>query len=165
MAELIVERLTGKAADMYINAAMQWGTEQEPNARLAYETKLGVLVDQVGFVPHPGIAMAGCSPDGLINEDGLIEIKCPNSATHIETCISKAVPKKYVHQMQWQMACTGRKWCDFISYDPRLPPDMQMFIKRLKRDDALISTMEAETIDFLKELDEKIIELKDAFKE
>jgi putative phage-type endonuclease len=165
MAELIVERLTGKPADSYINAAMQWGTEQEPHARLAYEAKLGVLVDQVGFVPHPTIDMSGCSPDGLINDDGMVEIKCPNTATHIETCITRSVPKKYQTQMQWQMACTGRKWVDFVSYDPRLPDNIQLFIKRVERDDAEIVSMEKEVIDFLKDLDAKLNDLEAAFKE
>jgi len=165
MAELIVERLTGKPADSYINAAMQWGTEQEPHARLAYEAKLGVLVDQVGFVPHPTIDMSGCSPDGLINDDGMVEIKCPNTATHIETCITRSVPKKYQTQMQWQMACTGRKWVDFVSYDPRLPDNIQLFIKRVERDDAEIASMEKEVIDFLKDLDAKLVDLEAAFKE
>jgi hypothetical protein len=163
MAELIVERLTGKPADMYINAAMQWGTEQEPHARLAYEAKLGVLVNQVAFVPHPKIELSGCSPDGLIDADGMVEIKCPNTSTHIETCIIRTVPQKYQTQMQWQMACTGRKWVDFISYDPRLPDNFQVFIKRVERDDAAIANMEKEVIDFLKELDAKIVDLQEAF--
>jgi putative phage-type endonuclease len=163
MAELIVERLTGKPADMYINVAMQWGTEQEPHARLAYEAKLGVLVNQVAFVPHPKIELSGCSPDGLIDDDGMVEIKCPNTATHIETCITRTVPQKYQTQMQWQMACTGRKWVDFISYDPRLPDNIQLFIKRVERDDAAIANMEKEVIDFLKELDAKIVDLQEAF--
>ena len=163
MAELIVERLTGKPADMYINAAMQWGTEQEPHARLAYEAKLGVLVNQVAFVPHPKIELSGCSPDGLIDDDGMVEIKCPNTSTHIETFITRTVPQKYQTQMQWQMACTGRKWVDFISYDPRLPDNIQLFIKRVERDDAAIANMEKEVIDFLKELDAKIVDLQEAF--
>ena len=163
MAELIVERLTGKPADMYISAAMQWGTEQEPHARLAYEAKLGVLVNQVAFVPHPKIELSGCSPDGLIDDDGMVEIKCPNTSTHIETCITRTVLQKYQTQMQWQMACTGRKWVDFISYDPRLPDNIQLFIKRVERDDAAIANMEKEVIDFLKELDAKIVDLQEAF--
>ena len=163
MAELIVERLTGKPADMYINAAMQWGTEQEPHARLAYEAKLGVLVNQVAFVSHPKIELSGCSPDGLIDDDGMVEIKCPNTATHVETCITRTVPQKYQTQMQWQMACTGRKWVDFISYDPRLPDNLQLFTKRVERDDAAIANMEKEVIDFLKELDAKIVDLQEAF--
>ena len=162
MAELIVERLTGAKADHFVNAAMQWGTDQEPNARLAYEAKTGELVEQIGFVQHPEIDMAGCSPDGLVGDEGMIEIKCPNSATHIETCISQAIPKKYQSQMQWQMACTGRKWVDFVSYDPRMPEKLRLFIKRLDREPLIIKAMNHEVIDFLAEIEVAIVYLKSA---
>jgi putative phage-type endonuclease len=150
-AELIAERLTGVATEGYTNAAMQWGTDQEPAARLAYEFIHGVNVEQIAFVAHPRIADSGASPDGLVGSDGLVEIKCPNTATHIETLLQGNVPAKYVTQMNWQMACTGRAWCDFVSYDPRLPESMQMFVKRIYRDDSVIADLEREVVTFLRE--------------
>ena len=155
MAQLVCERLTNKPAESYSNAAMQWGTETEPLARAAYEAKMDVLVDEVGFIDHPTIVMSGASPDGLVGEDGLIEIKCPNTSTHIDTLLSQTVPKKYADQIFWQMACTGRQWCDFVSYDPRLPADLQLFIKRIPRDDQYIKLLEAEVIEFLTNSAEK----------
>jgi putative phage-type endonuclease len=165
MAQLICERLTGKQGDSYQNAAMAWGTEQEPAARGAYEAQTGLLVQEIGFVPHPDITMAGASPDGLIGDHGLIEIKCPNTATHIETLMSDAVPGKYETQMQWQMACTGRKWCDFVSYDPRMPSHMQVFIFRVHRNAETIIELEREVEKFLSELDQKIVTLNKLYKE
>ena len=159
MAQLVCERLTGQKGETFTNAAMQHGTETEPLARLSYEVAQNVLVDEVGFVPHPSIEMAGASPDGLVNDDGLIEIKCPNTATHIETLLSQTVPGKYNTQMQFQMACTGRKWCDFVSFDNRLPAELQLFVKRVPRDDAFIKQIEAEIVQFLAELDDKITKL------
>lgn len=156
MAELICERLTGQPAERFTNAAMQWGTETEPQARAMYEFVGNVNVEQVGFVPHGTIASFGASPDGLVGGDGLVEIKCPNSATHIETLLSGSVDGKYITQMQAQMACTGRQWCDFISFDPRLPPEMQIFVKRIDRDNAFIANMEREIEGFLSDLDGKI---------
>ncbi len=148
-AELIAERLTGVAAEGFTNAAMQWGTDQEPSARMAYEFMQDVTVEQIAFVVHPSIADAGASPDGLVGESGLVEIKCPNTATHIDTLIKQEIPAKYITQMMWQMACTGRKWCDFVSYDPRLPESMQLFVKRIDRDDKLIAELESEVTIFL----------------
>jgi len=159
MAQLVCERLTGKPAESFSNAAMQWGTETEPLARAAYEAKMDVLVDEVGFIDHPSIVNSGASPDGLVSIDGLIEIKCPNTATHIDTLLSQTVPKKYADQIFWQMACTGRDWCDFVSYDPRLPPDLQLFIKRIPRDDKYIQLLEAEVIEFLTETAHKVAQL------
>jgi len=161
MAELICERLTGTQGAFYSNAAMQWGTETEPMARAAYEGVVGALVIETGFIPHNTIAMAGASPDGLVDDDGLVEIKCPITATHIDTLLGQSVPIRYNIQMQWQMACTGRKWCDFVSFDPRMPEGMQIFIKRVDRDDVLISELEKEVISFLTELDNKIAQLKE----
>ena len=148
-AELIAERLTGVAAEGFTNAAMQWGTDQEPSARMAYEFMQDVTVEQIAFVAHPSIADAGASPDGLVGESGLVEIKCPNTATHIDTLIKQEIPARYITQMMWQMACTGRKWCDFVSYDPRLPESMQLFVKRIERDDKLIAELENEVSIFL----------------
>lgn len=159
MAQLVCERLTNKPAESYSNAAMQWGTETEPLARAAYEAKMDVLVDEVGFIDHPTIVMSGASPDGLVGEDGLIEIKCPNTSTHIDTLLSQTVPKKYADQIFWQMACTGRQWCDFVSYDPRLPADLQLFIKRIPRDDQYIKLLEAEVIEFLTKTAHKVAQL------
>jgi putative phage-type endonuclease len=159
MAQLVCERLTGQKGESFTNAAMQHGTETEPLARAAYEARYDVLVDEVGFVSHPTIEMSGASPDGLVGEDGLIEIKCPNTATHIETLLSESVPNKYYTQMQFQIACTGRKWCDFLSFDNRLPTELQMFVKRVPRDDVYIRLIEDEIVKFLGELDTKINQL------
>lgn len=152
-AQLITERLTGMVAESYQNDAMRWGTETEPQARAAYSFMHDAEVIEVGMIPHPTIEMSGASPDGLVGTDGLVEIKCPNTATHIETLLSRQVPEKYVTQMMWQMACTGRKWCDFVSFDPRLPPHLQMFVKRVPRDDAAIAALESEVIAFLAEVE------------
>lgn len=150
-AELIAERLTGVVVEGYTNAAMQWGTEQEPQARMAYEFMHDVSVEQVAFVVHPSIADSGASPDGLVGSDGLVEIKCPNTATHIETLLSGSVPSKYITQMTWQMACTDRRYCDFVSFDPRLPESMQLFVKRVQRDESLVAELEREVVVFLRE--------------
>lgn len=159
MAELVCERLTGKQGDSFSNAAMVWGTNTEPMARAAYEALEGVLVEEIGFVSHPTISMAGASPDGLVGEYGLVEIKCPNTATHIETLLGGEIPFKYVNQMQWQMACTDREWCDFVSYDPRMPENMQLFVKRLERSSDVIIELEREVEKFLSELEDKITSL------
>ena len=165
MAELICERLTGVRGDSYQSAAILWGVEQEANARTAYEVSTGALVVETGFIPHGSIAMSGASPDGLVATDGLVEIKCPITATHIETLLAGSVAGKYITQMQWQMACTGRHWCDFVSYDPRLPANMQLFIKRIPRDPAMIETLEHEVRVFLDDLDWKIRDLKEQYGE
>jgi putative phage-type endonuclease len=159
MAQLVCERLTGQKGESFNNAAMQHGTDTEPLARAAYEALHDVLVDEVGFVPHPSIIMAGASPDGLVGDDGLLEIKCPNTATHIETLLSQTVPGKYNTQMQFQMACTERSWCDFVSFDNRLPAELQLFVKRVPRDNMYIRLMEDEIVKFLNELDIKIAQL------
>lgn len=160
-AELIAERLTGVATEGFTNAAMQWGTDQEPNARMAYEFLHDVAVEQVAFVRHPTIEDAGASPDGLVGERGLLEIKCPNTATHIDTLIKHEIPAKYITQMMWQMACTGREWCDFVSYDPRLPESMQLFVKRVQRDQDVIDELEREVLAFLiEEVETKVDALR-----
>jgi len=161
MAQLICERMTNTVAESYTNAAMQWGTETEPLARAAYESIADVLVDEVGYVQHPRIERAGASPDGLIGLFGLLEIKCPNTATHIDTLITEQVPTKYITQMQWQMVCTGRAWCDFVSFDPRLPSGLQMFVKRVEFDAEYAATLEIEVVKFLAELDTKISKLNE----
>jgi putative phage-type endonuclease len=155
MAELLVERLTGQPADGYESPAMRWGTEQEPFARAAYEFRTDADVALVGFVPHPTIAAAGASPDGLVSDAGQVEIKCPNTATHIDTLLAGSIPQKYADQMQWQMACTGRAWCDFVSFDPRMPESMRLWVQRVPRSAARIADLEAAVRDFLAELDAK----------
>ena len=156
MAQLICERLTGERHESFTSAAMQWGTDTEPQARAAYEFLTDSSVTEVGFIDHQIIADFGASPDGLVGDDGLIEIKCPNTATHLNTLSTEVVPAQYVTQMQVQMSCTGRQWCDFVSFDPRLPAEMQMWVKRVIRDDAAIAEIEAETVKFLDELDDRV---------
>jgi putative phage-type endonuclease len=163
LAQLVCERLTGKPAESYSNAAMQWGTETEPFARAAYELATDQLVEEVGLIHHPEIVMSGASPDGLVGDSGLIEIKCPNTATHIEYAISGKPPAKYHLQMLWQMECTGRQWCDFVSFDPRMPEEMQLFIVRFERDQERIDAIKSEVVKFLGEVDEAIASLCKVF--
>ena len=159
LADLVVERLTGQKAQGFSNAAMEWGTEQEPNAKAAYSAKTGILVEEVGFIDHPTVAMSGASPDGFA-EEGLIEVKCPNTSTMLEFILDGKPPQKYVTQMQWQMACTGRPWCDFVSFDPRLPERLQLLVVRVPRDDAYIAMLETEVKKFLAELDDNLNKLE-----
>jgi putative phage-type endonuclease len=154
--QLTLERLTGQQAEFYTNAAMEWGTATEPQARNAYERYREVLVDEVGFIDHSTIAMSGASPDGFVGDDGLVEIKCPESKTQMDTLLNQKVPTKYMPQMQWQMACTGRKWCDFVSYDPRMPENLQIFVQRVERNDLYIKMLEEEVTTFLTEIDQKV---------
>ena len=157
--ELVVQRLTGKPQESFTNAAMEWGTEQEPFARMAYEAHTSTFVKEEGFVDHPTIEGFGCSPDGIVG-DGLIEIKCPNTANHIETVLENKAPSKYIPQMQCQMACTGAKWCDFVSFDPRVPEDLQLFVVRVERDQEYIDSMEVEVKQFLSEVLDLFNQLK-----
>ncbi len=159
-AQLVAERLTGVPAETFSNAAMKWGTETEPQARAAYSFYSGLPVQEVGFVPHPTISQSGASPDGLVGDLGLVEIKCPGTATHIETLLEGAIPGKYNLQMQWQLACTGRQWCDWVSFDPRMPESMRLFIKRVNRDGGLIKELEAEVNLFLSEIEITVAKLK-----
>jgi putative phage-type endonuclease len=160
MAQLIVERLTGKPTESFSNAAMEWGTEQEPHARAAYAARTGELVEEVGFIDHPTIQGAGASPDGVVGE-GLVEIKAPNTATMLEWILTRTIPARYMAQMQFQMAVTGAKWCDFAAYDPRLPEHLQLLIIRVERDDTRIAEIEAEISMFLGELDDKVNKLNE----
>ena len=157
--ELVVQRLTNKVGESFTNAAMEWGTEQEPFARMAYEAYTGTFVKEEGFVDHPTIEGFGCSPDGIVGE-GLIEIKAPNTANHIETVLENKAPSKYIPQMQAQMACTGAKWCDFVSFDPRVPEDLQLFVVRVERDQEYIDAMEVEVKQFLSEVLDLFNQLK-----
>jgi putative phage-type endonuclease len=157
-AQLIVERLTGTVSDSYVSEAMQFGTDNEVDARDAYAFYHGA-VTEAGFVQHPSIDMAGASPDGYVGEFGLVEIKVPNSATHIDTLLGKSVPGRYIHQIQFQLACTGRAWCDFVSYDPRMPEQHKLFVRRVHRDEKHIEELETEVIKFLSEVEDKIASL------
>lgn len=160
MAEKLVERLTGVPTESYTNAAMQWGNDTEPQARAAYEFMNDCQVQQVGLFKHPTIAWTHASPDGLVGDDGLLEIKCPATATHIEYLLGGAVDGKYIKQIQWQLACTGRKWAHWLTFDPRMPAELQMKIVRVERDDAMIAELERETIAFLAELESKLAALE-----
>lgn len=159
LAQLVAERLTGAAQESYSNAAMQWGVENEGFAADAYSFRTGLDVEVCGFYDHPTIPMSGASPDRLVGNDGLLEVKCPNTATHIDTLLDDSVDGKYILQMQWQMACTGRQWCDFVSFDPRLPERLRLFVRRVPRDAEKIAELEKETRLFLRELDGKIAAL------
>mgnify|MGYP001031282802 CR=1 FL=1 len=162
-AQLIAERLTGVVAEVFTNEAMRRGTDTEPFARAAYEFYRNADVTEVGFVAHPRITESGASPDGLVGGHGLVEIKCPNTATHIDTLLGATVPAKYLTQMQWQMACTGRTWCDFVSFDPRMPETMRLFVARVPRDADRIAELEAEVEAFLVELRQKVDRLRAAY--
>jgi len=159
MAQLICERLTGQQGESFTNSAMAWGTETEPLARSAFEAYADVMVEEVGFVPHPRIRDSGASPDGLVGLFGMLEIKCPNTATHIDTLLTQTVPSKYITQMQWQMACCERQWCEFVSFDPRLPQDLQLFVKRVEFNQTYVAMLEEEVISFLEELEIKVAKL------
>lgn len=160
MAELIAEKLTGIPADSYTSAAMQWGNDTEPMARSAYQFYADTDVLEVGFIQHGFISESGASPDGLVGTAGLVELKCPNTATHIETLLGGNVPNKYVLQMQWQMACTNRIWCDFASFDPRMPESMRLFVRRLERDSEGIKQIEQAVTEFLEEREATIARLQ-----
>lgn len=160
MANLVVERLTGVPMEGYQNAAMLWGIEKEPEARAAYEWAFDVEVVPTGYVPHPTIAHSGATPDGAVGDKGLIEIKCPQSATHIETLLTKQIDGRYIKQMTWQLACTGREWVDFSTYDPRFPIPLRLWTFRVMRDDDAIEAMEKDVREFLAELDEKVEALR-----
>ncbi len=156
MAQLICERLTGKPAESFNSAAMQRGTEKEPEARAIYMLESGEIVEECGLIIHPDIPEFGASPDGLVCADGLIEIKCPNTWTHLETLKTGKPKGEYLTQMQAQMACTGRQWCDFVSFDDRLPDDIAYFCKRIRRDDEFIGLMMAEISIFLGDMQSEL---------
>lgn len=152
--QLVIERF-GILQDGYTNAAMQWGTDTEPLARQRYESENFITVLQVDFVHHPSILMAGASPDGIVDDGGLIEIKCPDSTTHFDYLVNGEVPEKYKPQMAWQMACTGSNWCDFVSFDPRVPTGLEYFEVRYNRDDEYIAYLEKEVVEFLNEVEDR----------
>lgn len=158
-AELIAERLTGVPAESYKSAAMQWGTDHEAEAVASYVFLEDATVTPAGYIDHPTIAMAGATPDGFAAPDGLIEVKCPLVATHIDTLLAQRVPEKYFKQMQFQMAVSGRAWCDYISYDPRLPQKMRLFVKRVARNNNVIADLENQVVAFLAEIDDTLARL------
>lgn len=160
MAEIVVERLTGQKVEGFTNAAMQHGIDTEPHARAAYEFHSDNAVELTGFVDHPRIAMFGASPDGLIGSAGLLEIKCPGSAAHIDVLLRGVIPGKYQIQMATQLACTGREWCDFVSFDPRLPEEMRLFVQRFYRDANQIAEIEHEAEIFLREIEDTVLALQ-----
>jgi putative phage-type endonuclease len=163
--QLALERISKQPYSFQPNAAMQHGTNTEPLARDAYKATIFEDVTEVGFINHPSILNSGASPDGLVGDDGLVEIKCPESHTHISTVLDGVVPEKYFPQIQWQLACTERKYCDFVSYDPRCPENLQLFVRRVERDDCFIATTEELVRRFLTEVDELTQQLNNKIKE
>lgn len=157
--QLVTERLTGIPVQGYTNAAMLWGTQTEPEAREAYEMQTGELVDQVGFIRHPQVMWCGASPDGCLQTDGLLELKCPESTTHLEWMDAERVPPEHIPQIMFQLWVTGRQWCDFVSYDPRFPQRLRLFIVRVKRDEKYIESLAAEVCNFLAEVDTMYLKL------
>lgn len=164
-AELLLEILTNTTAVGFVSEAMKWGTEQEPNARALYASTIFDPVVEVGFIDHPDILGAGCSPDGLVGDDGIVEIKCPNTATFLEIFLTDNIPQKWLTQIQMQLDCTGRKWCDFVCYDPRMPEGGQIYVQRVERDEMFISTMREMIQTFIKELNEEVEQVKTKIKE
>jgi hypothetical protein len=165
MARLIAERLTGSPQDTYTNASMQWGVDHEAEARAAYSFYSDFAVVEIGLIRHPAIDGAHCSPDGLIGEDGGLELKAPNTSTHINTLLSESFDEKYYLQCQWCMACTKRAWWDLCTFDPRMPEHMRYWCKRVHRDDALIATLEHEVSEFLREVADKVAALQAKYPE
>lgn len=159
-AELVCELLTGKVQKSYCSLDMQRGIDLEPLARAAYEVRQGVMVDQVGFILHPTVPRSGSSPDGLVAESGMVEVKCPKAATHIDYLLAGVAPSDYQLQMLWQMACCEREWVDFISYHPDLPEELQLFVVRFPRDNDRITKIEKAVIEFTREIDETISRLR-----
>lgn len=160
MAALIIERLTRTPQETYQNAAMRHGIETEPEARMAYTFYQNVDVEQVGLVRHPTIEGTHASPDGLIGKGGVLEIKCPQPAEHLETLLGKPIADKYIIQMQWQLRCCERKWADFVSYSPVFPEHLRLFVQRVPRDDKRIAELESMVREFLAELDGKLAALQ-----
>lgn len=162
-ARIVTERITGQPVEMFVNAAMQRGTELEPQARAMYSFHSGHDVTEIGIVLHPTIKHSHCSPDGLIGEDGMVEIKCCGAARHIEMLTDSPPEDRYIKQCIWQMACTGRKWVDLAYFHPDLPEAMQLVIHRIERDDTVITEMENEVRAFLAEVAETVSELEDRY--
>mgnify|MGYP006267493313 CR=1 FL=1 len=158
--KLAAERMTKQVQESFTSAAIEWGREQEQFAAMAYEAERGVFLEKTGWWTHPTIQWLGVSPDRLLDGDGLVEIKCPNSTTMIDWIFADRVPPEYIKQIQCQLWVTARKYCDFCAYDKRLPKRNQLWIKRVERDNDLIKTMEAEVVTFLSEVDELVKSLE-----
>lgn len=158
-ARLVVESITGKSPDGYQNAAMRQGIEREPDARALYESRSGVWVDEVGFCRHDSLP-AGASPDGMVGEDGLVEIKSPELATHLDYLLSDGMPAKYRPQVQGQLWITGREWCDFVSFNPDFPEKLRLGVWRIHRDDVYIQTLQAEVTRFMVEVAAELEKLR-----
>lgn len=164
LAELLVERITGKPTEKFITSAMQQGTEREPEARAAYCFMRDVDVQEVGLVRHPTIKGTHASPDGLVGSDGLIEIKAPQAAAHLDILLTGAIPSRYMQQMAWQMAVCDRSFCDFVSYNPDFPEHLRLFVKRVERSPTQEALLTEDVISFLSELDEKLARLQEAYR-
>jgi putative phage-type endonuclease len=162
-AELIIERIRGEPAPNFVSGPMQWGIDHELEALAAYAARTGQVVERAEFIDHPEILWSGASPDGYVGDDGLVEVKCPNSATHLATLLGANIDGGHVIQMQWQMACTGREWCDYVSFDPRLPRRMQLHVRRVERDVSAILDLEAEVQVFLDEIADAVDQLNAEF--
>jgi len=160
MAQLVCERLTGEPTETYISPAMQHGIDTEDEARAAYMARNAVIVEEVGFIRHPKLE-AGCSPDGLVGDDGLIEIKCVQPATALDLLESKKVPGDHYNQIQWQLAVTGRDWCDYVVYQPKLPERLRLNVIRVVRNQSDILNMTVKVEQFLEELSRKVKKLKE----
>ena len=163
LAEKMLELLTGVAQDGYVSADMQWGKDNEADARANYEFLHGVEVEQVGFIVHPSIDQSGASPDGLVGTEGLVQFKCPKPATHFDFLLTGKIDRGYILQMNWEMACTNRLWCDFVSFDPRMPPELQLKVRRVLRNDVMIQEIRGEVVAFLIDLKERLEALQNAY--
>lgn len=163
--QLATERLTGQKTDSYINQAMQDGIDREDTAREIFEIVRDIKVEQVGFIDHPTIKMAGASPDGLLPDNGVLEIKCPVETTHTTNLLERKLPSRYVSQVQWQMACTGAEYANFVSYNPNFEPKLQLIYLDVERDDEYIEMLEEEVSTFLTEVDDIINILRELNKE
>lgn len=162
LTQLVLERLTGRAADNFVSDAMQIGTMREDGAALHYAMETGADVQFAPFVDHPTIADCGASPDRLVDDMGLVEIKCPQPKAHMDFLMTGAIPENYWWQMQWQMACTERAWCDFMSYSPDFDarPALVAKIKRIERDDAAITEAENLVMVFIEEVKAQVAKLE-----
>ena len=162
--QLVTERLTGKRAeDVFVSTAMQNGIDREPMARDLYIQKTGKIVTEVGFIDHPDIAYAGCSPDGVIEADnGILEIKCPMDSTLVDVWMNKEVPSKWMPQIQFQLSVTGARYCDFVAYSPNFPDNLQLYIQRVERDELYIDQINDEVKLLLSEVNEIVNKLKGA---
>lgn len=159
--ELLCQRLTGKSEDFFVSAPMQRGTDLEPIARGTYEGETGCLVEEIGFIVHPTLIDLGASPDGLVGDDGMLEIKCPNTATHIAFLMDGIIKPQYEWQMTAQMVCAGRKWCDFVSFDDRLPQELAYRCIRYELEELKAGLMITEIISFIAELGRLEIQMKE----